>query len=78
MDKWIQKVVEPKKKGRFHKQLGVPLKQKIPKTLVKKIVSAKIGKTISNPTKTGNKNIKVTKLVKQRANFVLNVGYKKG
>jgi hypothetical protein len=74
--KWIKGVVQPHEKGRFHRQLGIPVKQRIPKTLVKKLVRTPIGNTVRNPTKTGKRRIKVTRLVKQRANFALNVGYR--
>lgn len=73
--KWIQKVVKPNERGLFHKQLGIPIKQRIPKTLVQKIVKTPIGQKIKNPTKKGKRIIKVTRLLKQRANFALNVGY---
>jgi len=75
--KWIQDVVKSGEKGRFHKQLGINPKKRIPKTLVQKIMVSEIGDTIINPTETGKKKLKVTKLLKQRANFALNVGYKK-
>jgi len=73
--KWIQKVVKPNERGLLHKQLGIPTKQRIPKTLVQKIVKTPIGRKIKNPTKKGKRIIKVTRLLKQRANFALNVGY---
>lgn len=73
--KWIGDVVKPREKGLFHKQLGVPQKERIPKALVNKIVSAKVGSKIKNPTKTGKRTIRVTTLCKQRANFAKNVGY---
>lgn len=72
---WIKRVVKPEEKGLFHKQLGVPVKQRIPKTLVKEIVETPIGKKVRNPTKIGKKSMKVTRLMKQRAVFALNVGY---
>ena len=74
---WIKEVVKPEERGRFHAQLGISPKERIPKTLTQKIVSSKIGSTIQNPTKSGKRKIKVTRLMKQRANFALNVGYKK-
>jgi len=74
-EKWIQKVVKPNERGLLHKQLGISTKERIPKTLVQKIVKTPIGKKIQNPTKTGKRTIKVTRLLKQRANFALNVGY---
>jgi len=73
--KWIQNVVRPSERGLFHKQLGISVKQRIPKTLVEKIVKTPIGKRIRNPTKTGKRRLKVTLLAKRRAVFALNVGY---
>jgi len=75
--KWIKGVVEPREKGLFHKQLGIPTSERIPKKLVQKIVRTPIGQKCRNPTKAGNRSLKVTRLMKQRANFALNVGYGK-
>jgi len=55
------------KKGALSKQLGIPEKENIPMTLLNKIVAAKAGDTIKNPTKSGKKRIKVTRLLEQRA-----------
>lgn len=52
------------------KQIGISIKNNIPITLLNKIISAKIGETITNPTKQGKKRIKVTLLLKRRANSV--------
>ena len=76
-DKWIKGVVKPSERGRLHKQLGIPKDDRIPKSLVNRIVAAEVGSSVKNPTKTGNRNVKVTRLLKQRANFAKNVGYKK-
>ena len=73
--KWIKRVVKPEEKGRFHRQLGIPTSERIPKTLVQKIVRTPIGQKMRNPTRTGERSLKVTRLMKQRANFALNVGY---
>lgn len=72
--KWMQSAFGTKE-GALHKQLGVPLNQKIPKTLLRKLNNAKQGSTIKNPTKTGKKKIKVTHLVKQRINPVITANY---
>ena len=69
--RWIQKAKI--KKGALHSQLSVPQNKDIPVTLLKKIKSATTGRTISNPTKTGKRRIKVTTLLKRRVNFALNV-----
>ena len=67
--KWIRRSV--KKKGGLSRQLGIPEKDNIPVTLLKKIKAAPIGSTVSNPTKTGKRRIKVTRKMKQRATLAL-------
>jgi len=69
--KWIKKVV--KKPGSLSRQLGIPIKENIPMTLLNKIVAAKAGETIKNPTKTGKKRIKVTRLMERRAILARNL-----
>jgi len=64
---WIQKALKKHKRGTLHKQLGVPMKKRIPKKLLSKIKSAEVGKRVRNPTKTGKRRIKVTGLLKKRA-----------
>jgi len=64
---WIQDAVSKHKKGTLHKQLGVPNSKKIPKSLLTKIKHAKIGKTVKNPSKTGKRRVKVTRLLKKRS-----------
>jgi len=66
---WIQKAI--KKPGALSRQLGIPIKKNIPISLLKKIRNAKIGSTITNPTKTGKRRIKVTRLLKKRAVLAL-------
>jgi hypothetical protein len=70
-DKWIQKIKF--KKGTLSKQLGVPIEEKIPKTLLRKIIKAEPGDLIKNPTKIGKRKLKVTKLMEQRSNLALNL-----
>ncbi len=67
--RWIRKAV--KKKGGLSRQLNIPEKENIPVSLLKKIRNAKIGTTITNPTKTGKKKIKVTRKLKRRAVLAL-------
>jgi len=55
------------KKGALSKQLGIPEKENIPITLLNKIIAAKAGDTIKNPTQSGKKRIKVTRLLERRA-----------
>ena len=66
---WIQSAI--KKKGALSRQLGIPIKKNIPISLLEKIRNAKIGSTITNPTKTGKRRIKVTRLLKKRAVLAL-------
>lgn len=55
------------RKGALSRQLGIPEEKNIPMTLLNKIVAAKAGETIRNPTMTGKRRIKVTRLVERRA-----------
>ena len=59
------------KRGALSRQLGIPERDRIPVTLLKKIKNAEIGETITNPTKTGKRKIKVTKKLKKRASLAL-------
>jgi len=63
------------KKGALHRQLGISIKKKIPVTLLRKIKNTPLGKTVKNPTKTGRKKYKVTRLMKQRVVQDLNFNY---
>lgn len=73
--KWIQEAGDHKHRGSLHKQLQVPQKEKIPKSLLKRIQAAETGKRVRNPTQTGRRSIAVTTLLKRRTAFALNVGY---
>ena len=68
---WIQKAKI--KKGALHRQLSVPKDKDIPVTLLRKIKASETGRTITNPTRTGKRRVKVTTLLKRRVNFALNV-----
>lgn len=61
------------KKGALSAQLGIPEKENIPYALLDKIIMAKPGQTIHNPTSMGYKNIKVTRLMERRAIFARNL-----
>ena len=63
------------KRVALHKQMGIPMDKKIPVTLLRKIKNTKLGKTIKNPTKTGRKKYKVTRLLKERVVQVINLNY---
>ncbi len=69
--KWIQKI--RLKKGALHKQLGIPQDQKIPLSLLNKIIAAKPGDTITNPSNKGRKRIKITRVLEKRANLARNL-----
>jgi hypothetical protein len=73
--KWILKAGDHKHRGSLHRQLQVPQKERIPKSLLKKIQAAETGDKVRNPTKTGKRAIEVTTLLKRRTAFALNVGY---
>jgi len=67
VEKWIQKAVG--KPGTLHRMLEIPKEKDIPMTLLKKIIAAEKGDVIINPTKTGKKRIKVTRLLERRFLF---------
>lgn len=56
------------KEGSLHKQLGIPEKDDIPKSLLNKIKNTDVGKKITYKGKT----IPVTTLLKRRVQFALN------
>lgn len=67
--KWMQEAFSYHKKCSLHRQLKIPCEVKIPITLLRKIKGTEIGLTVLNPTKTGKRRIKVTRLLKYRANL---------
>lgn len=69
---WMQEAFKNAGKGVFHRQLGVPVKEKIPLTLLEAIRNTEIGMIARNPTKIGKRYINVTVLVKKRAVALLN------
>ncbi len=71
MAKWIQKI--RMKKGVLHNQLGIPQDKKIPMQLLNKIIVAKPGDVIVNPTGVGKKKIIVTRVLEKRANLARNL-----
>lgn len=40
-EKWIQKAIKPKNRGKLHQELGVPAGKKIPKKKIKKAEKSK-------------------------------------
>jgi len=69
--KWIQKAI--KRPGTLHKNLEIPKDKKIPIVLLNKIISAQAGDTITNPTSTGKKKIKVTRRLESKAILARNL-----
>ncbi len=69
--KFIKKAI--KKPGALSRQLRIPIKDNIPMTLLNKIIKAKAGDTIINPTKSGKRRIKVTRLLERRSILARNL-----
>ncbi|KKM99404.1 hypothetical protein LCGC14_1148360 [marine sediment metagenome] len=61
------------KKGALSRQLMIPEEKNIPMTLLDKIIAAKAGDTIMNPTMMGMRRIKVTRLLERRAILARNL-----
>lgn len=57
------------KTGALSRMLGIPEKENIPTMLLREIMSKEVGRVIYYK----GKRIPVTKLLRQRANFALNV-----
>ncbi|KKL63310.1 hypothetical protein LCGC14_2176400 [marine sediment metagenome] len=57
------------KKGALSRQLNIPQEKEIPMMLLNRIIKAKAGDTIMNPTMIGKRRIKVTRLLERRAIF---------
>jgi len=71
--KWIQRASKRRRKGALHRQLGVPLSEKIPKLWLHRIKQLPKGKKIT----VKGKRVTVTRLLKQRAVFALNAQKRK-
>ena len=61
------------KKGALSRQLDVPEKKNIPMKLLNKIIKAKAGDIITNPTSVGKRKIKVTRKLERRAILARNL-----
>ncbi len=72
-NRFIQKAIKPTNKGKLRKQLLIPKRKLIPVTLLDKIIDAKPGQTIKNPTLIGKKRIKVTRKLERRAILARNL-----
>lgn len=55
------------------RQLKIPIKDNIPMSLLNKIIKAKAGDKITNPTTKGKKTIVVTRLMERRAILARNL-----
>jgi hypothetical protein len=69
--RWIQRAIH--RPGKLHADLGVPKGANILMSLLNKIISAKAGQIITNPSKVGKKKIKVTRKIEQRAILARNL-----
>jgi len=72
-DLWISESAPHLNEGALSHQLGIPVKDKIPTTLLERIVDVPIGSRVENPTEQGRRRFKVTRKLKQRALWALNV-----
>jgi len=61
------------KKGALSRQLGIPVERNIPIKLLNKIIRARAGDTIRNPSMSGKRIIKVTRLLERRAILARNL-----
>lgn len=68
---WIPRGKEGIKKGALSKQLGIPEKQNIPMGLLEDIKRAEVGAVIQNRHGIGKREIKITALIKKRANMAM-------
>lgn len=64
-EKWIQKI--DLKKGALHRQLGIPEDQKIPMSLIEKILISTPGDVIEYTVNGKKKKVKVTEKLIARA-----------
>jgi hypothetical protein len=67
-NKWIQHAIKRGHKGALHRQLGISKFETIPEFYLIEIKHAKIGSYVGNEHK-----VKVTRLLKKRANLALNL-----
>ena len=69
---WQAEMFAKHKPGSTHRMFGVPKGEKLPLTFLQVVVNTPIGGIAHNPTNIGVRSIKVTWLVKYRANGILN------
>ena len=71
--KWIQEATRNHKKGALHRQLGLSENEIIDTRDLETIIKSKLGDYFITENHRIRKKIKVTKLLKRRVNFALNV-----
>jgi len=69
--RWIQRAIH--RPGKLHSDLGISKRKNIPMKLLDKIIKAKAGQGITNPTSVGRKKILVTRKIEQRAILARNL-----
>lgn len=69
MAKWMQEAFKHSHKGALHRQLGIPINNKIPKYILEHIVNSKVG----HSDMIYGYRVTITALLKKRAQFLLNV-----
>ncbi len=69
--KFIKKAIT--RKGALRSQLKIPMGKNIPMTLLDRIIAAKVGDTIKNPTRVGVRRIKITRKLEQRSVLARNL-----
>lgn len=67
---WMNRAMR-RKPGALHRQLGIPISTRIPKTLLATITSADTGEVVMNPTTVGKRRYTVTRLMQKRSTPVL-------
>jgi hypothetical protein len=75
-NRWIQTALEGHKSGALHRQLGIPVNEKIPYGVLNMITKSKVGERIyinSYGTISNTPFVNVTKLMKKRAILAINL-----
>jgi len=57
----------------LRRELGIPEHEKLPETLIRRIARARVGETITNPTKVGKRRIHITKKLRDKAIWTLDL-----
>ncbi len=70
--KWIQKAIGKNRRS-LHSTLGIKKDDKIPLSLLNKIIKAEAGDTIKNPSKKGKSKIEVSRTIEREAILARNL-----